>query len=103
MKRVLVAGSVVAVGDGTLLGTALALGWTTATVVALAAGIVGAVAVALLTPPPRVADEHATVTLGLPVQEPEAREEALSRAGERPQANDAPKAPIGPAPSPVAA
>ncbi len=97
MKRVLVAGSVVAVGDGSLLGTALALGWTTTTIVALAAGVVGAVVVAMLTPPPRVAEEHATVTLGLPVQEPEAREEALARAA------DAPKAPIGTTPSPVAA
>lgn len=97
MKRVLVAGSVVALGDGTLLGTALALGWTTTTFVALATGIVGAVVVAMLTPPPRAADEHATVTLGLPVQEPEAREEELAKA------QDVTRAPVGPTPSPVAA
>jgi hypothetical protein len=96
MRRVLVAGSVVAVGDGTVLGTALALGLTTTAVVAVAVGIVGAVAVAMLTPPPRVADEHATVTLGLPV-EPEAREEELAHA------QDAPRAPLGTTPSPVAA
>ncbi len=98
MKRVLVAGAVVALGDGIVLGTALALGATTTAIVAAVVGIVGAFVVAMLTPPRRAAAARpATVTLGLPVREPETQPEAASAGDE-----DAPT-PVGTTPSPVAA
>ncbi|AEG43136.1 hypothetical protein [Isoptericola variabilis] len=101
MKRVLVAGTVVALGDGTLLGTALALGWRTTAIVALAVGVVGAVLVAMLTPPPRAVAQPGTVTLGLPVREPEPVTD--ERPAATSQGEDVPASPVGSTPSPVAA
>jgi len=71
MRRVLVVGLAVATIDGAVLGVAAALGWTVIAVIALVAGIAAAVAVAMATPPPRVAARPSTVTLGLPVRDPE--------------------------------
>jgi len=68
MKRVLVAGTAVALVDGSLLGIAMALGWTAVVVVAGLAGVAGAVLVALATPPARTTAAP-TVTLSLPVRE----------------------------------
>jgi hypothetical protein len=70
MRRVLVAGTAVALGDGSLLGVALALGWTGITVAAVVAGVAGAVLVALATPPPRPVVRPSTVTLGVPLRVP---------------------------------
>jgi len=75
MRRVLVFGLVVGVADGALLGASAALGWTWVAWVALAAGLAGAAAVAMAAPPPRVA-RPATVTLGLPLRDEQATEDA---------------------------
>lgn len=75
MRRVLVVGLVVGVVDGALLGTSAALGWTWVAWAALLVGLGGAAAVALSVPPPRVA-RPATVTLGLPLRDEQAAEEA---------------------------
>jgi hypothetical protein len=69
MKRVLVSGTAVALGDGSLLGVAMGLGWTPVAAIAAVVGVVGAVLVAMSTPAPRPASPPATVTLGLPLRD----------------------------------
>ncbi|WP_402373581.1 hypothetical protein [Isoptericola rhizosphaerae] len=69
MRRVLLAGSVVAVGDGLLLGSAMAFGWTMVALLAITVGAAGTLGVAMMTPPPRAPARPATVTLGLPLRE----------------------------------
>ncbi|MFE5310057.1 hypothetical protein [Isoptericola sp. NPDC056573] len=75
MRRVLVVGLVVGVVDGALLGASAALGWTWVAWAALLAGLGGAAVVAMSVPPARVA-RPATVTLGLPLRDEQAAEEA---------------------------
>ncbi|WP_277207746.1 hypothetical protein [Isoptericola croceus] len=69
MRRVLLAGSAVAIGDGLLLGSAIALGWTVLALLAITVGGAGTLGVAMMTPPPRPRARPATVTLGLPLRE----------------------------------
>jgi len=69
MRRVILTGTAVALGDGVLLGTTLALGWPIVAAVCAVAGLVGAGWVATVTPPPRTRPRPSTVTLGLPVRE----------------------------------
>lgn len=69
MRRVMLTGSAVALGDGVLLGTTLAQGWTIVAALCAVAGVVGAVWVATATPAPRAPARPSTVTLGLPVRE----------------------------------
>jgi hypothetical protein len=109
MKRVLIAGTAVALGDGSVLGVSMAMGWAPVAVVAAVAGLVGAVLVALATPPPRAAAAP-TVTLGLPLREAtvdspdvvEPAEAQPSSAQSQPEPDPAP-APVGKTPVPVAA
>jgi hypothetical protein len=68
MKRVLIAGAALALGDGSVLGVSMAMGWAPVAAVAAVAAVVGAVLVALATPPPQAAAAP-TVTLGLPLRE----------------------------------
>lgn len=91
MRRVLLVGSAVAVGDGLLLGSAIAFGWTVLVLLAITAGAVGTLAVAMLTPPPRTPARPATVTLGLPLRETAAEPEEAT-AGEGAVAADDPLA-----------
>jgi hypothetical protein len=104
MKRVLATGIAVAVGDGTLLGAALALGWTVIAVAAAVVGVVGAVLVALSAPAARTA-AHATVTLGLPLRDEKARSETAETEPARQTAPVRDEVPVGAVvtPSPVAA
>lgn len=84
MRRVLLAGSIVAVGDGVLLGTTIALGWTALTVVAVVLGAAGVAVAMAVTPPARAPARGATVTLGLPLREVaprEAAQEVTTEAG----------------------
>lgn len=97
MKRVLVAGTAVAVGDGSLLGIAMALGWTPVVAAAAVAGLVGAVLVALATPPPRAAVAP-TVTLGLPVREATADSPDVAEPDRQPELVPTPTASNEPAP-----
>ncbi|MGF0115355.1 hypothetical protein ACQFYA_03375 [Promicromonospora sp. Marseille-Q5078] len=76
MRRVLVVGLVVGVVDGALLGASAALGWAWVAWAALVVGLAGAALVALAVPPPRVA-RPATVTLGLPLRDEQAAEDAI--------------------------
>jgi hypothetical protein len=104
MKRVLATGIAVAVGDGTLLGAALALGWTAIAVAAAVVGVVGAVLVALSAPAARTA-APATVTLGLPLRDDKARSETAETEPARQTAPVRDEVPVGAVgtPSPVAA
>ncbi|MDO8150385.1 hypothetical protein [Isoptericola sp. b408] len=76
MKKVLLAGGAVALGDGVLLGTTIALGWTVVAILLVGAGIAGATLVAVTTPAPRAPARASTVTLGLPLRDPVATESA---------------------------
>ncbi|MEG3616238.1 hypothetical protein [Isoptericola haloaureus] len=69
MKKVLLTGGAVALGDGLLLGTTIALGWTVAAILLVGVGVAGATMVAVATPAPRAPARAATVTLGLPLRE----------------------------------
>ncbi|GAA1977328.1 hypothetical protein GCM10009718_12140 [Isoptericola halotolerans] len=69
MQRVVLAGAVVALCGGLLLGSAIALGGPVLTILAAALGAGGVVGVVLLTPPPRAPAHPATTTLGLPLRE----------------------------------
>ena len=83
MKRVLVSGTAVALGDGSLLGVAIGLGWTPVAAIAAIVGVVGAVLVAMSTPAPRPAAPPATVTLGLPLRDTVAAAESPDAEGAR--------------------
>ena len=74
MRRVLLTGSAVAIGDGLLLGSAIAFGWTIVALLAITAGAAGTLKVAMMTPPPRAPARPDTVTLGIPLREAPAEE-----------------------------
>ncbi|MFC7879159.1 hypothetical protein [Isoptericola sp. NPDC057391] len=105
MRRVLVVGLVVGVVDGALLGASAALGWTWVAWAALLAGLGGAAAVAMTVPPPRVS-RPATVTLGLPLRDEQAAEDAAAPApvpGTTPGPVESPPAVVEDYPQPVRA
>jgi len=102
MRRVLVVGLVVGVVDGALLGASAALGWTWVAWAALLAGLGGAAVVAMTVPPPRVA-RPATVTLGLPLRDEQAAEDAIPVPAAAPGQVGLPPAVVEDYPQPVRA
>lgn len=88
MRRVIVVGTAVALGDGVLLGATLALGWTILAALCAVIGIAGAAWVATTAPPPRAPARPSTVTLGLPVREIGAGENAQATDGDPDRASD---------------
>lgn len=102
MRRVLVVGLVVGVVDGALLGASAALGWAWVAWAALVVGLVGAALVALAVPPPRVA-RPATVTLGLPLRDEQAAEDAVLVPAQAPSDGGSPPSVLEEYPQPVPA